>query len=154
MKNLSKPIVVLTCLLFGNALYAQTNTAEMVFSNSENSITHKSMSQNTSMEVYVSGLMIKVKVRQQFRNNSNEWMNGRYLFPLPETAAVNEYRLRVDEKLIESEVHEKSEARKIYQTAKANGQQAALIDSQRANLFSTEIANLSLIHISEPTRPY
>ena len=154
MKNLSKPIVVLTCLLFGNALYAQTNTAEMVFSNSENSITHKSMSQNTSMEVYVSGLMIKVKVRQQFRNNSNEWMNGRYLFPLPETAAVNEYRLRVDEKLIESEVHEKSEARKIYQTAKANGQQAALIDSQRANLFSTEIANVAAGSVVETELVY
>ena len=121
MKNLSKPIVVLTCLLFGNPLFAETNSGEMLFSNSENTITHKSMSQNTSMEVDVSGLIIKVKVRQQFRNNSNEWMNGRYLFPLPDTAAVNEYRLRVDEKLIESEVHEKSEARKSTKPPKQTG---------------------------------
>lgn len=143
MKTLSKQLVILTSLILCTQLHADTNTGEMVFSNNENSITHQSMSQNTSMEVDVSGLMIKVKIRQQFRNNSDQWMNGRYLFPLPETAAVNEYRLRVDDKLIESEVHEKSEAKKIYQTAKANGQQAALVTSQRANLFSTEIANVA-----------
>lgn len=154
MNNLSKQLLILTCLMLGNQLHAQTNTGEMVFSNNENSITHSSMSQNTSMEVDVSGLMIKVKVRQQFRNNSDQWMNGRYLFPLPETAAVNEYRLRVDEKLIESEVHEKSEAKKIYQAAKANGQQAALIDSQRANLFSTEIANVAAGSVVETELVY
>ncbi len=143
MKKITRKLLILTSFFLINHASAEPGGGEMKFSNAEKNITHNSISQNTSMEVSVSGLIVQVKIRQQFRNNSDQWMNGRYLFPLPENAAVNEYRLRVDEKLIESEVHEKSEAKKIYQTAKANGQQAALLSSERANLFSTEIANVA-----------
>lgn len=142
MNTITRQFLILTSLLVLNQAAAEPGTGEMQFSNAENSITHQSMSQNTSMQVEVSGMVAQVKIRQQFRNNSAQWMNGRYLFPLPDTAAVNQYRLRVDGKLIESEVHEKTAAKKIYQAAKAKGQQAALLSSHRPNLFSTEIANV------------
>ncbi|MCZ6826051.1 MAG: VIT domain-containing protein, partial [Gammaproteobacteria bacterium] len=40
------------------------------------------------MTATVSGPLARVEVKQHFINPSDEWVEGRYLFPLPEGAAV------------------------------------------------------------------
>ena len=38
------------------------------------------------MHFQVSGLVAKVKLQQSFRNDSPDWVEGEYLFPLPDRA--------------------------------------------------------------------
>jgi len=98
---------------------------------------------NTDVDISISGLVARVKVRQEFRNTGNEWVEGVYVFPLPDTAAVDHMRLHIGERFIEGEIQEKEHARKTYEKAKSEGKKATLVEQQRANLFTTNVANIA-----------
>ena len=48
----------------------------------------------------------------------------------------------IGERIIEGEIHEKEEAKKRFERAKANGQKASLVSQERPNLYTTELANI------------
>lgn len=96
----------------------------------------------TDVSISVSGMVATVNYRQEFRNDSSEWLEAKYLFPLPETAAVNAMEIRVGERIIKGEIKEKQRAREIYKQAKDNGQRASLVEQQRPNMFTQKVANI------------
>lgn len=98
---------------------------------------------NTEVSMKISGLVARVTVKQQFRNNSPNWVEGIYVFPLPDRAAVDRMRLHIGERFIEGEIQEKDHARKTYENAKQAGKKASLVEQQRANLFMTSVANVA-----------
>jgi Ca-activated chloride channel family protein len=98
---------------------------------------------NTDVRMTVSGLVARVKVRQEFRNEGSDWVEGIYVFPLPDKAAVDRMRLRIGERFIEGEIREKEQAKKEYEQAKRSGKKASLVQQQRANLFTTSVANVA-----------
>lgn len=98
---------------------------------------------DTDVDMAVNGLIARVAVRQRFENTGSEWREAVYVFPLPEKAAVDRMRLRVGERVIESEIRERAEAEKAYEQAKADGRKASLVESERPNLFTTSVANIA-----------
>jgi Ca-activated chloride channel family protein len=98
---------------------------------------------STDVELDINGLVARVAVRQQFRNESAEWVEGVYVFPLPDKAAVDRMRLHVGDRFIEGEIQEKERARKTYEQAKQAGKKTSLVEQQRANLFTTSVANVA-----------
>lgn len=96
----------------------------------------------TDVNISVSGMVATVNYEQQFRNDSDQWLEAKYLFPLPETAAVNAMEIKIGERVIKGEIKEKQKARQIYQQAKKNGQRASLVEQQRPNMFSQKVANI------------
>ena len=98
---------------------------------------------DTDVDMNISGLVARVSVRQEFRNTSEEWVEGIYVFPLPDKAAVDQMRLHIGERFIEGEIQEKEQAKKTYEKAKQAGQKASLVEQQRANLFTTRVANIA-----------
>ena len=145
-------VVVCTLLiLFGNATYAQAGTVESVnceelrcgleLRDSDGSA-FNAPTLDTDVEIKVSGAALRAVVRQRIRNPSDEWVEGIYRFPLPLGAAVNELRMKVGERVIVGEIHERSQAEQQYQAAKQSGRKASLIKAHRPNLFTTKVANL------------
>ena len=98
---------------------------------------------NTDVTISVSGLVARVSVRQEFRNEGDDWAEGIYVFPLPDKAAVDRMRLHIGERFIEGEIREKEKARKDYERARNEGRKASLVEQQRPNLFTTSIANIA-----------
>lgn len=98
---------------------------------------------NTDVRMNISGLVARVSVRQEFTNDSGSWVEGVYVFPLPDKAAVDQMRLRIGERFIEGDIEEKEKAKKIYEEAKQEGKKASLVEQQRANLFTTSVANIA-----------
>jgi len=98
---------------------------------------------DTDVQMNISGLVARVSVRQEFRNTSTDWVEGIYVFPLPDKAAVDRMRLHIGERFIEGEIQEKEHAKKTYEKAKEAGQKASLVEQQRANLFTTSVANIA-----------
>ena len=98
---------------------------------------------NTEVDMNISGLVARVSVRQEFRNTSQDWVEGIYVFPLPDKAAVDRMRLHIGERFIEGEIQEKEHAKKTYEQAKQAGKKASLVEQQRANLFTTSVANIA-----------
>jgi Ca-activated chloride channel family protein len=98
---------------------------------------------HTDVQMQVGGMLARVTVRQRFRNPGTEWVEGTYVFPLPEDAAVDRMRLRIGERLIEGEIQEKEAARKTYEAAKRSGRKASLLSQERPNIFTTAVANIA-----------
>ncbi len=97
---------------------------------------------NTNIDIEISGLVARVWVSQAFRNDSLEFMEGIYRFPLPAKAAVDRMHIEVGERILEGEIKEKQEARRIYAKAASNGQTASLVEQHKANQFETRLANI------------
>lgn len=98
--------------------------------------------ERTDAKVEVSGGFAYVEVSQRYKNPHKERLEAIYNFPLPENAAVTDMYMRVSSRVVSSEVHERSEAKKIYETAKSSGQTAALLEQERPNLFTQSVANI------------
>ena len=97
---------------------------------------------STDVTIRVAGPVARARVVQTFENNQAEWYEGVYVFPLPENAAVDRLRLRVGHRVIEGEIKERGAARAAYGEARAAGQRAALLDQERPNIFTTQVANI------------
>jgi len=98
---------------------------------------------NTDVNITVNGLVARVSVMQEFKNEGGEWVEGTYVFPLPDKAAVDHMRLYIGDRYIEGEIQEKEQARKAYEQAKQAGKKTGLVEQQRANLFTTSVANIA-----------
>jgi Ca-activated chloride channel family protein len=97
---------------------------------------------NTDASMKISGLVARVSVRQSFRNSGSEWVEGVYVFPLPDTAAVDRLRMHIGERVIEGEIREKEQAKRVYDQAKQAGKKASLVEQERPNLFTASVANI------------
>jgi Ca-activated chloride channel family protein len=98
--------------------------------------------QSTEVEIAVRGLVVEAMVRQSFKNPGDAWLEGVYVFPLPQNAAVHAMRLEIGERVIEGQIKEREAARKVYQQAKKEGRKASLVEQERPNVFTTSVANI------------
>ncbi|HZT63665.1 MAG TPA: VIT domain-containing protein, partial [Burkholderiales bacterium] len=97
---------------------------------------------HTDVEIKVSGLVARAHVTQTFRNSSDEWFEGVYVFPLPENSAVDRLRMRIGERVVEGEIRERAAAKKAYEAARDSGRRAALLEQERPNVFTSSVANI------------
>jgi len=104
---------------------------------------HVSTLLNTEVNMQINGLVARVAVRQEFRNEGAEWAEGIYVFPLPDKAAIDRLRLHIGDRFIEGEIREKAQAKKDYEQAKREGKKASLVEQQRPNMFTTSVANIA-----------
>src|SRR6478735_4273795 len=96
----------------------------------------------TDVQMDVSGPIARVKVTQRFQNPSKGWVEGTYVFPLPENSAVDVLKMQIGDRFIEGQIKPRQEAREIYEQAKAEGKKTALLEQQRPNIFTNQVANI------------
>ncbi|HSD29125.1 MAG TPA: VIT domain-containing protein [Vicinamibacteria bacterium] len=96
----------------------------------------------TEVSFRVAGVVARASVRQRFRNGTDGWVEGVYVFPLPETAAVDHLLMRVGERTIEGQIREREQAKAEYRQARDEGRKASLVEQERPNIFTTSVANL------------
>ncbi len=96
----------------------------------------------TDVEIEINGLIASVTVKHNFKNPTDSWMEGIYVFPLPDDSAVNGMQMELDGRLIVGEIKEKQQAKQIYQKAKREGKRAALLSQSRPNIFTSKVANI------------
>lgn len=98
--------------------------------------------EHTEATAEVAGGFAHVEVSQRFRNPHKERLEAVYTFPLPENAAVTDMFMRISSRTVTSEVRERGEAKRIYEAAKSSGHAAALLETERPNLFTQSVANI------------
>ncbi|MDR2310320.1 MAG: marine proteobacterial sortase target protein [Brucellaceae bacterium] len=96
----------------------------------------------TDFNIDVSGPTARARLSQVFENPTNNWVEGLYVFPLPDDSAVYSLKMIVGDRVIVADIKEKKAAREIYEKAKSEGKKAALIEQQRPNIFTNAVANL------------
>ena len=96
----------------------------------------------TDVEIRVTGIVARARVHQEFTNPGAEWAEGVYVFPLPDDAAVDHLRMRVDDRIVEGQIRERAAAKAAYTQAKQQGQRTSLVEQERPNVFTTSLANI------------
>jgi len=97
---------------------------------------------NTTAQINVHGLVAKALVTQNFKNETSKWLEGIYVFPLPDNAAVTSLRMYIGKRIIEGQIKERKTAKKIYTKAKKEGKKASLLEQERPNIFTISLANI------------
>jgi len=97
---------------------------------------------HTEVDAQVTGGLASVTLRHTFDNPLSIPVDGTYLFPLPQGAAVHQMTFTVGDEVIEGRVMERGQAAATYTAAKEAGHAAALVQEHRPNLFSQGVANL------------
>ncbi|MGK0373549.1 MAG: Ca-activated chloride channel family protein [Arenicella sp.] len=120
---------------------AATTTGEFELSDASGRV-HTALLLDTAIHGQVNGLLANITVKQTFKNDSDDWLNGRYVFPLPEGAAVDSLKIKIGDREIDGVIKEKQEAKRSFEKAKRAGKKAGLLEQHRANLFSVAVANI------------
>lgn len=97
---------------------------------------------STEVAIQVAGMVARTRVTQHFDNPGSEHVEGVYVFPLPEKAAVDRMWIRIGSRALEGRIREKGEAKKIYDQARAQGKKATLVEQVRPNLFTNSVAHI------------
>ncbi|KAL3678825.1 hypothetical protein R1sor_021781 [Riccia sorocarpa] len=85
----------------------------------------------------------RLTLKQTFSNSSKEAISeAAYSFPIYEAAAIVDFTCKIGDRIIRGVVREKNQASKIYETAKEEGQQAALMVYNTPDVWSTKISNI------------
>ena len=98
--------------------------------------------QHTDVQIAVHGVMAEVIVEQTFTNPYAEALDAVYVFPLGPDAAVHGYEFVIGERLIEGQIAEREDARRQFEEARDAGHAAGLLQQEKPNVFTQEVANL------------
>lgn len=98
---------------------------------------------DTHITLDVQGLLADMTVQQRFSNDSEQWLEGKYLFPLPADAAVRGLTVTVGERRITGQVMPRAKATERFNQARDSGQLASLVEQQRPNLFTVRVASIA-----------
>ena len=98
---------------------------------------------HTDVHARVAGGMTVTTVEQVFDNPFDHPIEAVYVFPLDDEAAVSGYQIAIGDRTIEGEIEQREQARRTYETARARGHTAALVEQDQPNVFSQRIANIA-----------
>ncbi|MCI0505062.1 MAG: marine proteobacterial sortase target protein, partial [Gammaproteobacteria bacterium] len=121
---------------------SDVHQGSLLFRTGKRGVFHIAPTVDTNVEMTVSGMVVRSKVVQTFKNPDDFWVEGVYVFPLPDNAAVDHMRMKIGERIVEGEIKEREEAKKAYTQAKQEGKKAALTDQERPNVFTNSVANI------------
>ena len=108
----------------------------------------------TKAKVNIAGVVADIELTQVYKNDGKRTIEAIYVFPLGTRSAIHAMRMKIGERMIEAEINEKSQARKIYDDAKNQGQTTSLLEQQRPNVFQMNVANIMSGDIVEVTVNY
>jgi Ca-activated chloride channel family protein len=97
---------------------------------------------HTDVSAEITGFLARVNVVQEFENTSHEKVEAVYTFPLPNNAAVDNMTMQVGDRTIRGLIKPRDEARRIYEQARIRGNVASLLDQERPNIFTQNVANI------------
>ena len=98
--------------------------------------------EQTTVVALVTGPLDVVAVTQRFSNPLLAAVELEYLFPLPASAAIVDFELRIGSRTIQGDVQEVEQARAGYEAALSEGKRAGLLEQRRPNLFAVRLGNV------------
>ncbi len=97
---------------------------------------------DTQVEVAISGVIADVRVRQTYLNEGSRAINATYVFPASTRAAVYGMQMRIRDEIITAKIKEREIAKQEFEAAKKEGKSASLLEQDRPNVFTMNLANI------------
>ncbi|MEP6859296.1 MAG: VIT domain-containing protein [Deltaproteobacteria bacterium] len=88
------------------------------------------------------GGLARLVLEQTFANHFSDVLKVTYRMPLPADGAVSGYEFVIGERTVKGVVDKKQRARERFEQAIASGRTAALLEQERADIFTQQIGNI------------
>jgi Ca-activated chloride channel family protein len=98
--------------------------------------------ESTTADVHITGVIADIAVHQTYRNDGDQTLHAHYVFPASTRAAVYGMKMTVGDRTIVAKIKARDEARTEYDAAKKEGKTASLLEEDRPNVFSMNVANI------------
>jgi Ca-activated chloride channel family protein len=97
---------------------------------------------SAKLRVEAGGGLARVVLEQTFENPYDDTLRVTYKMPLPVDGAVSGYAFRIGTRTISGKVDRKERARARFEEAIVQGKTAALLEQDKADIFTQEIGNI------------
>ncbi|MCA9727233.1 MAG: VWA domain-containing protein [Candidatus Eisenbacteria bacterium] len=97
---------------------------------------------STTTTFSIAGAIADVVIEQSYQNDGTRPIHARYVFPASTRAAVHGLTMTVGNERIRARIKEREQAKQEFTQAKESGKNAALLEQERPNVFSMNLANL------------
>jgi Ca-activated chloride channel family protein len=132
-----------TATAMGNATETGDRTlAPYFFIESDHALTDPFPLKETTVSVKINGVIADVSITQTYMNNGSDPLHGQYIFPASTRAAVHGMYMTIGEHTVTARIKERKTAQQTFKTAKKEGKSASLLEQQRPNVFSMNVANI------------
>ncbi|NOZ63817.1 MAG: VWA domain-containing protein [Caldiserica bacterium] len=91
------------------------------------------------VQVTIENNIATTTIDQIFKNDSNVDLEGTYIFPLPENAAITRFSMYIDGKKVSGEILDRERARKIYEDIVRRMKDPALLEYVGRNMFRARV---------------
>jgi Ca-activated chloride channel family protein len=91
------------------------------------------------VDVEIDNQVAQVRIDQAFLNEADFALEGTYIFPLPEDAAISDFAMYVDGERLEGRILDKEEARAIYEDIVRRRRDPALLEYVGRNMFQAQV---------------
>ncbi len=97
---------------------------------------------STEVVSNINGIIAETYVVQTYANQGNVPISARYVFPTAPSVTVHGMTMQIGDHIVTAKIKEKEEARTEYEEAKSEGKSASLLEQQRPNVFTMDVANI------------
>jgi Ca-activated chloride channel homolog len=88
------------------------------------------------------GGLARLVLEQRFENPYTETLKVTYRMPLPADGAISGYEFVIGERVVKGTIDKKRQARERFERALIEGRTAALLEQERADIFTQQIGNI------------
>lgn len=96
----------------------------------------------TDVKTNINGIIAETFVTQIYANEGSKPINARYVFPCSTKVAVHGMTMQIGDEIIKAQIEERVEAKQEYEEAKSEGKSASLLEQERPNVFTMNVANI------------
>lgn len=96
----------------------------------------------TYVTVNINGMIAEIFVNQTYANEGENPINARYVFPASSDVTVHGMTMQISNHMVTARIKEREEAKQEFEQAKSEGKSASLLEEQRPNVFTMDVANI------------
>lgn len=96
----------------------------------------------TRVDTTINGVIAETYVTQTYTNEGKQPVNASYMFPASTKVTVQGMKMEIGNEVIVAKIKEKEEAKEEFEEAKSEGKSASLLQQQRPNVFTMDVANV------------
>lgn len=96
----------------------------------------------TDVKTTINGVIAETYVTQTYANEGLGPINASYVFPASSNVTIHGMTMQIGDQLVTAQIREHETARQEFEEAKSEGKSASLLEQQRPNVFTMDVANI------------
>lgn len=96
----------------------------------------------TDVKTAINGVIAETYVTQTYANEGQRPLNASYVFPASANVTIHGMTMQIGSQVVTAQIKEHETARQEFEEAKSEGKSASLLEQQRPNVFTMDVANI------------